>query len=99
VWVPVAVYLLATGAIWQGVVVIVSGVVVIGLADNILRPILVGRDTGIPDYIVLVTTLGGIEVVGLSGIVVGPLVAALFLTAWQILTEQRHAQVSPVRPE
>ena len=99
VWVPVAVYLLATGAIWQGVVVIVSGVVVIGLADNILRPILVGRDTGIPDYIVLVTTLGGIEVVGLSGIVVGPLVAALFLTAWQILTEQRHAQISPVRPE
>jgi predicted PurR-regulated permease PerM len=92
VWVPVAVYLLATGSIWQGVVVIVSGVVVIGLADNILRPILVGRDTGIPDYIVLVTTLGGIELVGLSGIVVGPLVAALFLTAWQILTEQRHAQ-------
>ncbi|MGA1800458.1 AI-2E family transporter [Sphingomonas sp. 4RDLI-65] len=98
VWVPVAVYLLATGAIWQGVVVIVSGVVVIGLADNILRPILVGRDTGIPDYIVLVTTLGGIEVVGLSGIVVGPLVAALFLTAWQILTEQRHAQRSEPAP-
>jgi predicted PurR-regulated permease PerM len=101
VWVPVAIYLLATGAIWQGVVVVVSGVVVIGLADNILRPILVGRDTGIPDYIVLVTTLGGIEVVGLSGIVVGPLVAALFLTAWQILTEQRHAEAEsvPVRIE
>ncbi len=100
VWVPVAIYLLATGAIWQGVVVIVSGVVVIGLADNILRPILVGRDTGIPDYIVLVSTLGGIEAVGISGIVVGPLVAALFLTAWQILTEQRHTQVSDaVRPE
>jgi len=92
VWVPVAVYLLATTAIWQGLAVIVSGVVVIGLADNILRPILVGRDTGIPDYIVLVTTLGGIELVGLSGIVVGPLVAALFLTAWQILTDQRHRQ-------
>ena len=73
--------------------VVVSGVVVIGLADNILRPILVGRDTGIPDYIVLVSTLGGIEAVGISGIVVGPLVAALFLTGWQILTEQRHAQV------
>ncbi len=100
VWVPVAVYLLATGAIWQGVVVVVSGVVVIGLADNILRPILVGRDTGIPDYIVLVTTLGGIEMVGLSGIVVGPLVAALFLTAWQILTEQRQPEVPhPVRAE
>ncbi|KQN29171.1 AI-2E family transporter [Sphingomonas sp. Leaf38] len=95
VWVPVAVYLLATGAIWQGIAVIVSGIVVIGLADNILRPILVGRDTGIPDYIVLVSTLGGIEVCGLSGIVVGPLVAALFLAGWQILTEQRLGEAAP----
>ena len=71
---------------------IVSGVAVIGLADNILRPILVGRDTGIPDWLVLVTTLGGIEVAGLSGIVVGPLVAALFLTGWQILTDEREGR-------
>lgn len=90
IWGPVAVYLLATGMIWQAVAVVVSGIVVIGLADNILRPMLVGRDTGIPDWLVLVTTLGGIELVGLSGIVVGPLVGALFLTGWQILTEQRQ---------
>ena len=89
IWGPVAIYLLATGAIWQAVVVIGSGILVIGLADNILRPILVGRDTGIPDWLVLVTTLGGIDLIGLSGIVVGPLAGALFLTAWQILTEQR----------
>jgi predicted PurR-regulated permease PerM len=89
IWVPVAVYLLATSAIWQGIAVIASGVVVIGMADNILRPILVGRDTGIPDWVVLVTTLGGIELFGLSGIVVGPVVAALFIAGWQILTEQR----------
>lgn len=93
VWGPVAVYLLATGAIWQAVVVVFSGMLVIGLVDNILRPLLVGRDTGIPDWLVLVTTLGGIEVVGISGIVVGPLVAALFLTGWQILTEQRKGTV------
>lgn len=91
VWGPVAIYLFATGAIWQGAVVIASGVVVIGLADNVLRPMLVGRDTGIPDWLVLVTTLGGIELLGLSGIVVGPVVGALFLTGWQILTEQRLA--------
>ena len=47
IWGPVAIYLLATGAIWQTIVVILSGVFVIGLADNVLRPILVGRDTGI----------------------------------------------------
>jgi predicted PurR-regulated permease PerM len=89
VWAPVAIYLLATGAIWQGAVVIGSGVLVIGLADNVLRPMLVGRDTGIPDWLVLVTTLGGIELVGLSGIVLGPLAGALFMTGWTIMTEQR----------
>jgi predicted PurR-regulated permease PerM len=89
IWAPVAVYLLATGAIWQAVVVVLSGVLVIGLADNILRPMLVGRDTGIPDWLVLVTTLGGIDLVGLSGIVVGPLAGALFITGWRIMTEQR----------
>ena len=70
----------------------------IGLADNILRPILGGRDAGIPDWLVLVTTLGGIELVGLSGIVVGPLAGALFITAWQILSEQR-AVALPTPPE
>ncbi|WP_342657390.1 AI-2E family transporter [Sphingomonas sp. NY01] len=95
IWVPIAIYLLATSAIWQAAVVILSGVFVIGLADNILRPILVGRDTGIPDWLVLVTTLGGIDLIGLSGIVVGPLAGALFITAWQILTEQREAQATP----
>ena len=80
---------MATGAIWQAVVVIVSGVFVIGLADNVLRPILVGRDTGLPDWLVLVTTLGGIDILGLSGIVVGPVVGALFLTGWAILSEER----------
>lgn len=94
IWGPVAIYLLATGAIWQGIVVVVSGVLLIGLADNILRPILVGRDTGIPDWLVLVTTLGGINLVGLSGIVVGPLMGALFITGWQILTEQRSGTSS-----
>jgi predicted PurR-regulated permease PerM len=94
IWVPVAVYLMAIGDVWQAIVVVGSGVLVIGLADNILRPMLVGRDTGIPDWLVLVTTLGGINLVGLSGIVVGPLAGALFITGWQILTEQRLARAS-----
>ncbi len=99
VWVPAAIYLLATGAVWQGLVVIISGVAVIGLADNVLRPILVGRDTGIPDWLILVTTLGGISLMGLSGIVVGPLVCGLFLAAWGIFTEQRQGTSSLPRSE
>ncbi len=89
VWVPAAIWLLASGAIWQGVVVIISGVAVVGMVDNALRPILVGRDTGIPDWIILVTTLGGIALAGISGIVLGPLVAGLFLAGWSILSEKR----------
>ena len=95
VWIPVAIYLAAIGEYWQTAVVIGSGVGVIGMADNILRPILVGRDTGIPDWVVLLTTLGGIATLGLSGIVVGPLLAGLFLTGWAIMSEQRGVVKHP----
>ena len=91
VWGPAAIWLLATGAVWQGVAVIVSGVFIIGMADNVLRPILVGRDTGIPDWVVLLTTLGGIATAGLSGIVLGPLVAGLFIAGWSVLREYRES--------
>ena len=67
VWVPAAIYLLATGAIWQGIILILYGALVIGLVDNVLRPILVGKDTKIPDYVVLISTLGGIAAFGLHG--------------------------------
>jgi predicted PurR-regulated permease PerM len=90
VWLPAGLYLLATGAMWQGAFVLLVGFFIISSADNVLRPILVGRDTGIPDWIILITTLGGISLVGFSGIVLGPLVAGLFLASWSILREQRE---------
>ncbi|KPX07570.1 AI-2E family transporter [Pseudomonas syringae] len=77
VWAPVAVYFLLSGMIWQGVVLGLFGVFVIGLVDNVLRPILVGKDTKMPDYLILISTLGGMSVFGLNGFVIGPLVAAL----------------------
>ncbi|QIQ87266.1 AI-2E family transporter [Erythrobacter sp.] len=89
VWGPVGVWLLFDGNVWQGLLVLFSGFVIVSSADNVLRPILVGRDTGIPDWIVLITTLGGISLTGFSGIVLGPLVAGLFLATWSILQEQR----------
>ncbi|QJE02757.1 AI-2E family transporter [Massilia forsythiae] len=84
VWVPVAIYFLATGAIWQGVFLVVFGVLVIGLVDNLLRPLLVGKDTKMPDYVVLLSTIGGMELFGLNGFVIGPVVAALFIAAWDL---------------
>ena len=90
IWGPVAIYLLAIGQTWQGVGLIVYGVLVIGLVDNVLRPILVGKDIHLPDYLVLISTIGGIAVLGLNGFVIGPLIAAMFVTAWQILAEERR---------
>jgi predicted PurR-regulated permease PerM len=76
IWGPVALYLLFTGSIWPGLGLLAWGVVVIGLVDNVLRPILVGKETRLPDYVVLVATLGGLAVFGLSGFVIGPVIAA-----------------------
>lgn len=84
VWAPVAIYFLATGSVWEGVGLIAWGVLVIGLVDNILRPVLVGKDTKMPDYIVLFSTVGGMALFGLNGFVIGPVVAALFLAAWDL---------------
>jgi predicted PurR-regulated permease PerM len=91
VWAPVAIYLMLTGAIAKALVLIFCGVFVIGTVDNILRPILVGRDARMPDYVVLVSTLGGIEVFGFSGIVIGPVIAAMFIATWNIFTQSRGA--------
>jgi predicted PurR-regulated permease PerM len=89
IWLPVAVYFLVSGAIWQGVVLIAFGVVVIGLVDNVLRPILVGKDTKMPDYVVLISTLGGIAIFGLNGFVIGPVIAAMFMAVWDIVAAAR----------
>ncbi len=89
IWAPVALYLLATGAVWQGFALIAFGVFVIGLIDNVLRPILVGKETQLPDYVVLISTVGGLAVIGLNGFVVGPLIAAMFVSAWQLLAVER----------
>ncbi|WP_028056118.1 AI-2E family transporter [Sphingobium bisphenolivorans] len=90
VWAPVAIYLLATGALAKGLILIFCGMFVIGMVDNILRPILVGRDTRIPDYVVLITTLGGIDLFGFNGIIIGPVIAALFIATWNIVTKMRQ---------
>jgi predicted PurR-regulated permease PerM len=57
---------------------------VIGLVDNLLRPVLVGKDTRMPDYVVMITTLGGMAVFGINGFVMGPLIAAMFIAVWHI---------------
>ncbi len=84
IWGPIALYFLATGATWQGVVLLAYGVCVIGMVDNVLRPVLVGKNTKMPDYVVLVSTIGGMSLFGLNGFVIGPMIAALFMAAWDL---------------
>ena len=89
VWIPVAIYFLVTGAVWSGVILIAYGVIVIGLVDNLLRPILVGKETKIPDYVILMATLGGMAIFGINGFVIGPVIAAMFIAVWDIVTSSR----------
>lgn len=86
IWTPVAIYFLMEGMVIQSVILTLYGVLVIGLVDNVLRPILVGKDTKMPDYLVLISTLGGLALFGLNGFVIGPLVAALFMSSWGLFT-------------
>jgi predicted PurR-regulated permease PerM len=72
------------GAVWKCVILVAFCVGVIGLVDNLLRPILVGKDTKMPDWVVLISTLGGMALFGINGFVIGPLVAALFMASWDI---------------
>lgn len=95
IWGPVAIYFLATGHFWQGGILIFVGVFVIGLVDNILRPVLVGKDTQMPDYIVLMSTIGGMAIFGINGFVVGPVIAALFMAAWSLFIESGQWENPP----
>ena len=87
VWVPVAAYLLVTGSVTEGLILAFCGLFVIGLIDNILRPILVGHDTRMPEFVILIATVSGLSLMGLNGVIVGPIIAALFLAVWEIVAK------------
>lgn len=88
IWVPAAIFLFATGEIVRGVIVVVFGALVISIIDNVLRPILVGKDTQMPDALVLLSTLGGLMFFGITGFVIGPIIAAFFLVVWEMFAAE-----------
>lgn len=87
VWAPVSAILFLKGEALKACILIGVGVLIIGLIDNFLRPRLVGKDIKMPDYIVLISTLGGLAWFSLSGFVLGPLVAAVFMTCWELFAK------------
>jgi predicted PurR-regulated permease PerM len=90
VWAPVAIYYIATGSTTEGIVLAAYGAAIMGMVDNVLRPLLVGKDTKMPDYLILISTLGGLSLFGLTGFVIGPLIAALFIAVWDLFAPQAH---------
>lgn len=88
VWAPVAIYLIATGSMIEGLGLAAWGVGVMGMVDNLLRPILVGKETKLPDYLVLLSTIGGLSIFGLNGFLIGPAIAALFVATWALFSHE-----------
>ena len=86
VWIPAAVWLFATGSVGKSIALVLMGIF-IGFVDNLLRPVLVGRDTQMPDYLILLSTLGGIAAFGLSGFVIGPILAAICVAGWDMFAQ------------
>jgi predicted PurR-regulated permease PerM len=84
IWVPACIILFATGAVTKALVLAAFCGLVVGSVDNVLRPRLVGRDTKMHDLAILFSTLGGLVVIGPMGFIIGPVLAGLFLTSWQI---------------
>jgi len=93
VWVPVVIYLLVTGHAGAGLVLLLWSVLVVSTIDNFLRPRLVGRDTRMSDLLILLSTLGGLFFFGPVGVMVGPIVAALFVTVWHLYGETFHGRL------
>lgn len=84
VWIPGVIFLFATGSTAAGIGLAIWCIIVVGSADNFLRPWLVGKDTKMSDLMVLLGTLGGIVLFGIVGVIIGPIIAALFVTVWDI---------------
>ena len=94
VWLPASIFLIVSGQVFGGIALIFVGVFVIGLVDNLLRPVLVGRDTRLPDYLILLATLGGLAGFGLAGVIIGPTIAAFFLSVWH-MAEHEFTAANP----
>ena len=83
VWVPAVIFLALNGQTGAAIGVGLWCALVVGTIDNILNPILIGKDAEMPDLLVLLTTLGGLAVFGVAGMIIGPIIGSLYVAIWQ----------------
>ncbi len=98
VWAPAVAYLLMSGQTIAGLGLLIWSAGVVGTIDNVLRPLLVGRDTKMPDLLIMLSTLGGLALFGATGLVLGPILAALFLTVLAVYSEVFADWLNPEQP-
>ena len=97
VMIPAAIILAVTGQVWQGIALALIAVLIIGNIDNVLGPRLVARDAGMHDLLIFFSTLGGISVFGMMGFIIGPIIAALFLTILDVYGIEFRSQLDAAR--
>jgi len=94
IWLPAAITMFVLGNIWQGLLLVIVGAAVISTIDNLLRPVLVGKDTQMHPLLILFSTLGGLLVFGISGFIIGPIIAALLLSLWEMYEQYYREELS-----
>jgi predicted PurR-regulated permease PerM len=93
IWIPAGLLMLFTGHLWEGILILAVGILVISSVDNLLRPVLLGKDVEMHPLLIFLSTLGGIMLFGFSGFVIGPVVASLLIALWQM--HQEYYQKDP----
>lgn len=94
IWLPAALTMFILGNVWQGVLVVIFGALVISTIDNFLRPILVGKDTQMHPLLILFSTLGGLILFGISGFIIGPIITALLVAFWELYEQYYREELS-----
>ena len=94
IWIPAGIIMLALGNVWQGIFILAFGSLVISTIDNILRPMLIGKDIKMHPLLIFMSTLGGVVAFGISGFVIGPVITALLMAFWE-LYEQYYQKELP----
>ena len=90
IWLPASVIMFLTGHYWSGGIILAFGAFAVVAVDNLLRPLLLGQDTQMHPLLIFLSTLGGIVLFGISGIVMGPMIIAFFLTVWRFQDSERE---------
>lgn len=97
VWIPAVIYLFVTGQTLPATLLAAWCAGVVGTIDNVLRPVLVGKDAQMPDLLIMIGTLGGLFLFGAIGFIIGPIVCGLFLTVWEIYGSTFKGILPPVK--